>query len=65
MGDIPRLPALVSNRKACEMVDDLVRSGVDAVGGMGATEAAIGGFLYSAKVGTVSCALSLIRIVSS
>ena len=65
-GYIPRLPELVSHRKACEMVDDLVRSGADAVGwGMGAMGAEIDGFLYSATVGTVSCALYLIRIVSS
>ena len=55
----------MSNRNACEMVADLVRGGVDAMGGIGATEAAMGGFLYSETVGTVSCALSLIRIVSS
>ena len=35
------------------------------MGGVGAAEAVIGGFLYSETVGTESCALSLIRIVSS
>ena len=55
----------MSNRNAYEMVADLVRGGGGAVGGVGTAGAAIGGFLYSETVGTVSCALSLIRIESS
>ena len=65
LGDVTRLPELVSNRNAYAMVIDLVRGGGGAVGGVGAAEAATGGFLYCETVGTVSCALSLIRMESS
>ena len=66
LGDVTRLPELVSHRKACKMVEDLERGIATTVDwGIAARGDGMGEFLYSATEGTESCALSLMRIVSS
>ena len=63
--EITSLPELVNRRNAYAMVVALVRGGGGAMKGVGAAATAVGGILYSSTVGTVSCALSLMRIESS
>ena len=63
--EITKLPELMNRRSAYAMVVALVCGGGDAMGGVEAAATAVSGFVYSSIVGTVSCALSLMRIGSS
>ena len=66
LGDVTRLPELVSHRKACRMVVDLDRGMATTVAwGRAARGGGTGEFLNSATEGTESWALSLMRMVSS
>ena len=63
--EMARLPELVNRRSAYAIVVALVCGDGGAMRGVGAAATAVGGILYSSTVGTVSYALSLMRIGSS